>query len=38
MTGTGIIPPHDFTLLVDDRIEIEIDNIGILINTVAYRN
>lgn len=37
MTGTGIIPPHDFTLRVDDCIEIEIDNIGILINTVAYR-
>ncbi len=37
MTGTGIVPPHDFTLQVDDVIEIEIDNIGILINTVAYR-
>jgi len=38
MTGTGIVPPHDFTLQVDDSIEIEIDNIGVLINTVAYRN
>lgn len=38
MTGTGIIPPHDFTLQVDDIIEIEIDNIGILINRVAYKN
>jgi 2-dehydro-3-deoxy-D-arabinonate dehydratase len=38
MTGTGIVPPHDFTLQVNDCIEIEIDNIGILINTVAYRN
>ena len=38
MTGTGIVPPHDFTLQVNDRIEIEIDHIGILINTVAYRN
>lgn len=38
MTGTGIVPPHDFTLQSEDRIEIEIDNIGVLINTVAYRN
>lgn len=37
MTGTGIVPPPDFTLNVDDVIEIEIDDIGVLINTVAYR-
>ncbi len=34
MTGTGIIPPDDFTLNVDDEIRITIDNIGTLINTV----
>jgi 2-dehydro-3-deoxy-D-arabinonate dehydratase len=34
MTGTGIIPPDDFTLNVDDEIRITIDGIGTLINTV----
>jgi 2-dehydro-3-deoxy-D-arabinonate dehydratase len=34
MTGTGIIPPDDFTLNVDDEIKITIDGIGTLINTV----
>ncbi|MEP6951079.1 MAG: fumarylacetoacetate hydrolase family protein [Ginsengibacter sp.] len=38
MTGTGIVPPNDFTLQVDDIVEITIDNIGTLSNTVAYRN
>ena len=38
MTGTGIVPPNDFTLQVDDIVEISIDNIGILSNQVAYRN
>ncbi|MEO8413910.1 MAG: fumarylacetoacetate hydrolase family protein [Ginsengibacter sp.] len=38
MTGTGIVPPNDFTLHVDDTIEISIDNIGTLANTVAYKN
>jgi 2-dehydro-3-deoxy-D-arabinonate dehydratase len=38
MTGTGIVPPHDFTLQVDDVIDISIENIGLLRNTVAYRN
>ena len=38
MTGTGIVPPNDFTLQVDDIVEISIDNIGTLSNTVAYRN
>lgn len=35
MTGTGIIPPSDFTLLSGDEIRITIDEIGTLINTVA---
>ena len=38
MTGTGIVPPNDFTLQVDDVVEISIDNIGTLSNVVAYRN
>jgi len=35
MTGTGIIPPDDFTLNVDDEIRISIDGIGTLINKVS---
>jgi 2-dehydro-3-deoxy-D-arabinonate dehydratase len=35
MTGTGIIPPDDFTLRSGDRITIEIAPIGTLSNTVA---
>jgi 2-dehydro-3-deoxy-D-arabinonate dehydratase len=38
MTGTGIVPPNDFTLQVDDTVEISIDNIGTLSNIVAYRS
>ncbi|MBO9565325.1 MAG: fumarylacetoacetate hydrolase family protein [Niastella sp.] len=34
MTGTGIVPGHDFTLQSGDEIAITIDNIGTLINTV----
>jgi len=34
MTGTGIVPPNDFTLAPGDEIQIKIDNIGTLINTV----
>lgn len=37
MTGTGIVPPNDFSLAEDDEVEISIENIGILSNTVAYR-
>ena len=33
-TGTGIIPPDDFTLRSGDRITIEIPPIGMLTNTV----
>jgi len=35
MTGTGIVPADDFTLKVNDRIEISIDGIGTLINEVG---
>jgi 2-dehydro-3-deoxy-D-arabinonate dehydratase len=35
MTGTGIIPPDDFTLNAEDEIRISIDGIGTLINKVS---
>jgi 2-dehydro-3-deoxy-D-arabinonate dehydratase len=35
MTGTGIVPPDDFTLQSGDEIEITIDPIGSLRNIVA---
>ncbi len=35
LTGTGIIPPQEFTLEKDDLISISIGNIGILINKVS---
>ena len=35
MTGTGIIPPSEFTLASGDEIRITIEQIGTLINTVA---
>jgi 2-dehydro-3-deoxy-D-arabinonate dehydratase len=34
LTGTGIVPPDSFTLARGDRVEIRIDGIGSLINTV----
>jgi 2-dehydro-3-deoxy-D-arabinonate dehydratase len=34
MTGTGIVPPNDFTLRKNDEIRISIESIGTLINTV----
>lgn len=34
MTGTGVVPPNDFTLKKGDQIRITIDPIGTLINTV----
>lgn len=34
MTGTGIIPPNEFTLHSGDEVRITIDAIGTLINTV----
>ena len=35
MTGTGIVPPSDFTLQSQDEIHISIDEIGTLINFVS---
>ncbi len=37
MTGTGIVPPNNFTLNAGDEIEIGIENIGVLINVVAFK-
>jgi 2-dehydro-3-deoxy-D-arabinonate dehydratase len=34
LTGTGIVPPGDFTLAAGDRIRITMDGIGELVNTV----
>jgi len=34
MTGTGTIPPEEFTLKAGDEISITIENIGTLLNTV----
>lgn len=38
MTGTGIVPPNEFTLIVGDEIRITIENIGTLVNTVSQKN
>jgi 2-dehydro-3-deoxy-D-arabinonate dehydratase len=35
MTGTGIVPPDTFTLHSEDQIDISIEHIGTLSNTVA---
>lgn len=37
MTGTGIIPPDEFSLLEHDEVQITIDGIGTLINYVGVR-
>ncbi|MEM9659067.1 MAG: fumarylacetoacetate hydrolase family protein, partial [Planctomycetota bacterium] len=34
MTGTGVIPPDDFTLEHGDRVAITIDGVGTLVNTM----
>lgn len=34
LTGTGIVPDNDFTLLPEDEIKITIDGIGTLVNPV----
>jgi 2-dehydro-3-deoxy-D-arabinonate dehydratase len=34
LTGTGIVPPDDFSLRENDLVEISIDNIGTLRNPV----
>ncbi|MEQ1862272.1 MAG: fumarylacetoacetate hydrolase family protein [Chthoniobacteraceae bacterium] len=35
LTGTGTVPPKDFTLAHGDEIRISIDGLGSLVNTVA---
>ncbi|MEZ5284888.1 MAG: fumarylacetoacetate hydrolase family protein [Vicinamibacterales bacterium] len=35
LTGTGIVPPDDFTLQVSDEIRVTIEPIGTLVNTVV---
>lgn len=35
LTGTGVVPPDDFTLCSGDRVEIHIQHIGKLCNVVA---
>ncbi len=35
LTGTGIVPPDDFTLHAGDVVEITIDGIGTLVNPVV---
>lgn len=35
LTGTGIVPNNDFTLLAGDEVEIRIDGIGALINPIV---
>ena len=35
LTGTGIVPPDDFTLHAGDEIMIDVPAIGTLRNTVA---
>ena len=34
MTGTGIVPPDDFSLQEGDEVRIRIDGIGTLVNTM----
>jgi 2-dehydro-3-deoxy-D-arabinonate dehydratase len=38
MTGTGMVPANDFTLLPGDVVTINIENIGTLINIVAHKD
>jgi 2-dehydro-3-deoxy-D-arabinonate dehydratase len=35
LTGTGLVPPDEYTLLPGHTVEIEIEGIGVLANTVA---
>jgi 2-dehydro-3-deoxy-D-arabinonate dehydratase len=35
LTGTGLVPPHSFTLAHGDEIRIQVDGLGTLINPVA---
>jgi 2-dehydro-3-deoxy-D-arabinonate dehydratase len=35
LTGTGVVPPEDFSLLPNDEVAIEISGVGVLKNRVA---
>ena len=35
LTGTGVVPPNDFTLAPHDEIRISIDGLGTLVNSVS---
>jgi 2-dehydro-3-deoxy-D-arabinonate dehydratase len=35
LTGTGLVPPDDYTLEPGHTVEIEIEGIGVLVNTVS---
>jgi 2-dehydro-3-deoxy-D-arabinonate dehydratase len=35
LTGTGLVPPDDFTLAEGYRVEIAVPEIGTLVNTVS---
>ena len=35
LTGTGLVPPDEYTLEPGHVVEIEIEGIGVLVNTVA---
>lgn len=37
MTGTGLVPPNEFTLAIGDEVRITIEHIGTLINTVSQK-
>ena len=37
LTGTCIVPPNDFTLHDGDRVDIEVEGIGTLSNTVTHQ-
>ena len=37
MTGTCLVPPNEFTLQEEDRVDIRIDGIGVLTNTIYYK-
>ncbi len=35
LTGTGVVPPDEYTLQPGHVVQIEIEGIGILVNTVS---
>ncbi|HTI08838.1 MAG TPA: fumarylacetoacetate hydrolase family protein [Puia sp.] len=37
MTGTCLVPPNEFTLQEEDQVDIAIDGIGILTNSIRYK-